>query len=233
MQGTVRYGDSEDRYKSVGLQCRHAYSILQIKTVVIDNNTSVNVMQLRNPWGKNSWNGDFGINSQRWTPSLRQQLGYYSNDHDSGVFWMTVQDWFYHFTSLYVCRTRVPSNNSSSSTSRSSSSSASNENWTEVRVRAPMRNVCIGKPMTRPTLPCFRVETVSSNTKLEVTMHQPSIRGNLDIALASIGFIIMKEHGKRSLCFFEVGYLGVVLNVLLMLYLFSFFLKKKCREYPG
>jgi hypothetical protein len=47
----------------------------------------------------------------RWTDELREELGYYCVEasSDGGCFWMTMDDWFYHFTTLYVCRAREAS----------------------------------------------------------------------------------------------------------------------------
>ena len=67
--------------------------------------------------------------------------------------------------------------------------SSSHSNWTEIRVRAPLRNVGLGKPMSRPTLPCFRVEVLSDQTSVELSLHQPSVRGDNCSILASIGMV--------------------------------------------
>ena len=148
--------------------------------IVLCLTTTTTIESVSSTWqGKSgAWKGDFSVKSSRWTPSLREQLGYYITDDstttDGGVFWMTVEDWFYHFTSLYVCRTRNTNANNTNNTNTSSSSSSGGSNWTEIRVRAPMRNVGLGKPMSRPTLPCFRVEVLSDQTSLELSLHQPS-----------------------------------------------------------
>ena len=46
---TVRAGDSKERYRSLGLQTAHAYSVLQVREVYVMQET-VHVIELRNPW---------------------------------------------------------------------------------------------------------------------------------------------------------------------------------------
>ncbi len=181
---TVRDGDSEERYAELGLQTRHAYSLLAIDIVTGTGNERIPMVKLRNPWGRGSWSGEFGPSSNAWTRDARNQLGYYVEGagQDGGVFWMTLKDWFYHFTTIYVCRKR---------NDRASI-------WQEIRVRAPMRNVSICGSPTRASLPCFRVEVLDT-TELECTLHQASDRGLARHgSLASIGFIIVREHSSRQ-----------------------------------
>lgn len=181
---TVRQGDTEERYKEIGLQCRHAYSILQLKSIQTNANETIHLVELRNPWGRGSWKGDYSVKSNKWTNQLRQEFGYYitEEEQDGGVFWMTLNDWFWHFGTLYVCRQR-----------RNNASSSNGGN--EVRAKAPLRNIVIGRPTSRPTLPCFRLEVLDV-TDIEMTLHQASARGTLD-SIASIGVIVMRECGTQ------------------------------------
>ena len=211
---SVREGDTEARYQDLGLQCRHAYTILQLKTVQIggggggggSSGDVLRLVELRNPWGRGSWKGDFSMKSDRWTSSMREKVGYYcgvgggADEDDGGVFWMNLDDWFYHFTTLYVCRAREQG-----------------EGWTEVRARAPKRSVVVGQATVRPTLPCFRLE-IFETTNVEMTLHQASDRGDRSGGsgggaqhgnhfLASIGMVVMRENptssfagGKSAVC---------------------------------
>ena len=186
---SVREGDTEARYQDLGLQCRHAYTILQLKTVQIggggggggSSGDVLRLVELRNPWGRGSWKGDFSMKSDRWTSSMREKVGYYcgvgggADEDDGGVFWMNLDDWFYHFTTLYVCRAREQG-----------------EGWTEVRARAPKRSVVVGQATVRPTLPCFHLE-IFETTNVEMTLHQASDRGDRSF-LASIGIKGLPVH---------------------------------------
>jgi hypothetical protein len=53
-------GDSE--YNSNGLACSHAYSVLGATTVT-DSGTLVNLLEIRNPWSVDTWNGSYNDNS--------------------------------------------------------------------------------------------------------------------------------------------------------------------------
>lgn len=49
-------GDSD--YNSMGLVCSHAYSILGAATVTY-NGASIKLIEVRNPWSKDTWDGDY------------------------------------------------------------------------------------------------------------------------------------------------------------------------------
>ena len=190
----VRSGDSADRYKEIGLQSTHAYSLLQVKSVRISGGGStgggstgggaqlVRLVQLRNPWGRFGWKGEWGAASDAWKrhPHVRQELGYYatSDAECGGVFWMEVRDFQNHFTRLDVCRVRE-----------------SGQNWSEVRLRAPLRNTNLGRPATMATVPAFRLELFDS-TSVEFCLHQTSQRGigaSAGLDPASFGLIVVHE----------------------------------------
>jgi hypothetical protein len=48
------------------------------------------ILQLRNPWGKGEWKGDWSDESNKWTPALKQELGW--SDADDGIFWIRIDD---------------------------------------------------------------------------------------------------------------------------------------------
>jgi calpain-15 len=81
-----------------GLPNDHAYSLL--KTYRVDERT--HLVQIRNPWGKTEWNGDWSDNSNKWTPALRQELGVTSED--DGTFWMELKDFRKYFSTVSVCK---------------------------------------------------------------------------------------------------------------------------------
>lgn len=110
-----------------GLLPRHAYSILNVKEI-----NSHQLVQLRNPWGRYTWLGDWSESSSKWTPELRKALGlkpqasrnqqngshlqehnhYYNSggrhgNGDQGVFWMSFSDFVKYFCSIDVCKTRL------------------------------------------------------------------------------------------------------------------------------
>ncbi len=63
---------------------------------------TLRMVQLRNPWGRQEWNGAFSAKSDLWTNRLKQELGHTSaND---GVFWMPFADFISHFSSVDVLK---------------------------------------------------------------------------------------------------------------------------------
>jgi calpain-15 len=76
------------------------------------------LLQLRNPWGKFSWNGDWSERSPLWTHELKSKLLLNNNSKratskvsmrntDKGVFWMSLDDFCKFFCSIDICKTRV------------------------------------------------------------------------------------------------------------------------------
>jgi hypothetical protein len=61
------------------------------------------LMQIRNPWGKGEWTGDWSDKSPKWTTRLRNHVGWHETK-DDGIFWMDLNDYVTEFDSIYVCR---------------------------------------------------------------------------------------------------------------------------------
>jgi calpain-15 len=59
----------------LGIQAGHAYSILDSVEVTTDSGRKERIIQIRNPWGKTEWNGDWGDKSSLWTKSTKKQVG--------------------------------------------------------------------------------------------------------------------------------------------------------------
>ncbi|OHT05787.1 hypothetical protein TRFO_26383 [Tritrichomonas foetus] len=87
-------GMSEDDFKNyTGLIDKHAYQILDIKEA-----QKKKFIKLRNPWGNFEWTGDYSDTSDKWTESLKKELGF-ENSND-GAFWMLFSDFSRYFTSI-------------------------------------------------------------------------------------------------------------------------------------
>lgn len=122
-----RLDNTDEKYfTDRGLLSRHAYSILNITEI-----NGHQLIQLRNPWGRYTWNGDWSEHSSKWTPELRRALGlkkksishreqqhaesaaynlHYSSQSrsgDEGVFWMSFDDFRKYFGIIDVCKTRL------------------------------------------------------------------------------------------------------------------------------
>lgn len=96
--------------KGVGLVDAHAYSLIAAKEIVVDGGKKVNLLQIRNPWGKKEWTGDWSDRSPLWTETCKQQVNY--QDKDDGCFWISFDDYikfFYITTICYYNENFVPS----------------------------------------------------------------------------------------------------------------------------
>lgn len=77
----------------------HAYSILAVKSP-----GKRRFLQLRNPWGTFSWEGDWSDKSAKWTshPDVASALGWAPEATDDGVFWMTLEDFVKFFDAVDI-----------------------------------------------------------------------------------------------------------------------------------
>ena len=65
---------SNQAVKSVGLVDAHAYSLIGAKLITLDNGKTERLIQIRNPWGRKEWQGDWSDQSDKWTESTKQQV---------------------------------------------------------------------------------------------------------------------------------------------------------------
>jgi calpain-15 len=57
-------------------------------------------VQIRNPWGKFEWKGEFSDDSNLWTPEDRQELNVQrAND---GIFWMPLENFVKYFQGVGI-----------------------------------------------------------------------------------------------------------------------------------
>lgn len=57
--------------KELGLVGEHSYGVIATALVEKDGN-EVMLLKLRNPWGSFEWKGDWGDESDLWTPELKE-----------------------------------------------------------------------------------------------------------------------------------------------------------------
>eukprot|EP00752_Nemacystus_decipiens_P008666 g7736.t2 len=62
------------------------------------------LVRVRNPWGKREWTGDWSQESDKWSDSVRAELGW--SEKNDGTFWMTWQDFMTRFELVDVCKAR-------------------------------------------------------------------------------------------------------------------------------
>ncbi|KAM8952265.1 calpain-2 catalytic subunit-like [Pelodytes ibericus] len=85
-----------------GLVKGHAYSVIGVSEVEQDGRI-VQLLRLRNPWGKVEWNGRWSDNSPLWSlldTAVRTKLQVQRED---GEFWMQMEDFLRYFNTLEIC----------------------------------------------------------------------------------------------------------------------------------
>lgn len=83
---------SDTKYNEFMLPYGHAYTV--IKSVQLSNGTRL--VQVRNPWGRDSFNGDWSDTSPLWTDELAQEAGF-TNDQQDGFIFLSIEDYYTQF----------------------------------------------------------------------------------------------------------------------------------------
>ena len=96
--GSNSHEDGDSATSPMGIVQGHAFSILRL--VDADGNK---LMQIRNPWGRGEWTGDWSDDSEKWTTRLRNLVDWHETK-DDGIFWIDLNDYVTEFDSIYVCR---------------------------------------------------------------------------------------------------------------------------------
>lgn len=133
-------------YEQKGLLMQHAYSIINVVNLGAD----IRLLQLRNPWGRQVWSGDWSDESSNWTPELREQLK--PNRANEGVFWMSFADFQRYFEKVDVCKLRT--------------------DWHELRYEGYFPSSCADLRY----LSVFEIQVEEAGTEIEITLHQESRR---------------------------------------------------------
>ena len=91
-----------------GLYEGHAYSLLACAIVPDESKKLHRLVQINNPWGIGSrdWKGDWSKDSQLWTEEARQLTAHQeqADESDTGIIWMTIEDFCKRFTSVGICK---------------------------------------------------------------------------------------------------------------------------------
>lgn len=95
-----------------GLVKGHAYAVTDVRKVRLGHgllayfrSDKLDMIRMRNPWGKREWNGPWSDSSEEWqkvSKSEREKMGV--TVEDDGEFWMTFDDFIANFTDLILCR---------------------------------------------------------------------------------------------------------------------------------
>ena len=75
----------------VGIPYAHAYTVLGVQEL----SNGQRLVKLRNPWGRDSYTGDWSDNSNLWTDTLRSEVGV-ARDKSDGIIFMPIEDYMNH-----------------------------------------------------------------------------------------------------------------------------------------
>ena len=79
----------------------HCYSIISAHEIKSKGKT-VRLLKLRNPWGKEEWNGDWSETYAGWTPALRAEVAY--SEGNDGIFCVPLAHYLASFTATNICK---------------------------------------------------------------------------------------------------------------------------------
>ena len=143
----------DKNYKSVGLRPRHAYSVLDVQDI-----GRIRLLQLRNPWGHYSWQGDWSDKSSLWTDALKARL--LPNGGEEGIFWISYEDVLKYFDCIDICKVV--------------------SGWCEIRLTGTLPPfVDINAISATPV-------TILEHTEVDITLFQEGHRKNMDTSSRSL-----------------------------------------------
>ena len=89
-------GESPDEKNEFGLNQNHSYAVLEVVTL----SNGQRLLKVRNPWGYETYTGDYSDSSPLMTEAVREELGHQIGDN--GCFYMTMEQFFdqIYYTSI-------------------------------------------------------------------------------------------------------------------------------------
>ncbi|XP_007533664.1 calpain-3 isoform X6 [Erinaceus europaeus] len=86
-----------------GLVKGHAYSVTGLDEALFKDE-KVKLVRLRNPWGQVEWNGSWSDSWKDWSFVDKEEKARLQHQvTEDGEFWMSYEDFIYHFTKLEIC----------------------------------------------------------------------------------------------------------------------------------
>jgi calpain-15 len=87
IQAGTAGGGNDQVQNSFGLAQSHAYTVLSL----IQLTDHIRLVKMRNPWGSETYHGDWSDGSDLWTDEYKEAAGYV--DADDGLFFITIEDY--------------------------------------------------------------------------------------------------------------------------------------------
>lgn len=99
-----RSGSHVESLLKEGIATSHAYSLLDAREIKDSRGRPRRIVQIRNPWGKYEWNGEFSDQSPSWTPELKRLLKV--EVRDDGLFWMPWTEFCKFYVEISILKVR-------------------------------------------------------------------------------------------------------------------------------
>ncbi|EAW92550.1 hCG40434, isoform CRA_e [Homo sapiens] len=186
-----------------GLVRGHAYSVTGLDEVPFKGE-KVKLVRLRNPWGQVEWNGSWSDRWKDWSFVDKDEKARLQHQvTEDGEFWMSYEDFIYHFTKLEICN--LTADALQSDKLQTWTVSVNEGRW----VRGCSAGGCRNFPDTFWTNPQYRLKLLEEDDDPDdsevicsflVALMQKNRRKDrkLGASLFTIGFAIYEMHGNKQ-----------------------------------
>ena len=168
-----------------GLVPGHAYSVIQVKEY-----DDIQLLNIRNPWGRFEWDGDWSDTSPLWTEEMKEAFNPVLDTED-GSFWMCLKDFFTKFKSITYWNVY---------------------NWEELRLRGKFIKVHDKEDSTQDYVISkfyYSFDVDEDDTEITIGIHQEDKRwvGSHLRAYLDVTFIILKrdDDDEDILDFYDIA----------------------------
>uniref|UniRef100_A0A8D1SB03 Calpain-3 n=1 Tax=Sus scrofa TaxID=9823 RepID=A0A8D1SB03_PIG len=186
-----------------GLVKGHAYSVTGLEEALFKGE-KVKLVRLRNPWGQVEWNGSWSDSWKDWSFVDKDEKARLQHQvTEDGEFWMSYDDFIYHFTKLEICN--LTADALESDKLQTWTVSVNEGRW----VRGCSAGGCRNFPDTFWTNPQYRLKLLEEDDDPDdsevicsflVALMQKNRRKDrkLGANLFTIGFAIYEMHGNKQ-----------------------------------
>ncbi|TKC45860.1 hypothetical protein EI555_009250, partial [Monodon monoceros] len=186
-----------------GLVKGHAYSVTGLEEALYKGE-KVKLVRLRNPWGQVEWNGSWSDSWKNWSFVDKNEKARLQHQvTEDGEFWMSYDDFIYHFTKLEICN--LTADALESDRLQTWTVSVNEGRW----VRGCSAGGCRNFPDTFWTNPQYRLKLLEEDDDPDesevicsflVALMQKNRRKDrkLGANLFTIGFAIYEMHGNKQ-----------------------------------
>ncbi|XP_063106277.1 calpain-3 isoform X9 [Cavia porcellus] len=186
-----------------GLVKGHAYSVTGLEEALFKGE-KVKLVRLRNPWGQVEWNGSWSDSWKDWSFVDKDEKARLQHQvTEDGEFWMSYDDFTFHFTKLEICN--LTADALESDKLQTWTVSVNEGRW----VRGCSAGGCRNFPDTFWTNPQYRLKLLEEDDDPDdsevicsflVALMQKNRRKDrkLGANLFTIGFAIYEMHGNKQ-----------------------------------